>query len=87
MKERGFLNMTGTEILKLASIIAVGIVASCSALGASFGDAKVAASAVESVARGSILSTMLIGIGLVEATPIIGIVIALILLYANPLLG
>jgi F-type H+-transporting ATPase subunit c len=84
--------MSGIEILKIVSIISVGIVASCSALGASFGDAKVAASAVEGVARqpearGSILSTMLIGIGLVEATPIIGIVIALILLYANPLLG
>lgn len=84
--------MTGTEILKLVSILAVGLIASCSALGASFGDAKVAASAVEGVARqpearSAIFSTMLIGIGLVEATPIIGIVIALILLYANPLLG
>ncbi|MCL1848644.1 MAG: ATP synthase F0 subunit C [Clostridiales bacterium] len=38
-------------------------------------------------ARGSILSTMLIGCALAETTSIYGLVIALILLMANPLIN
>ncbi|NLG83655.1 MAG: hypothetical protein GX493_03385, partial [Firmicutes bacterium] len=36
-------------------------------------------------AQGSLFRSMLVGIGLVEATPIIALVIAFILLFANPL--
>lgn len=38
-------------------------------------------------ARGAILSTMLIGCALAETVSIYGLVIALILLMANPLIG
>jgi len=78
-------------LIKLMSIGAVALIASVSALAAAIGDSNVAARAVDGVARqpearASIFSTMLIGIGLVEATPIIALVIALILLYVNPLI-
>lgn len=83
--------MEATVLIKLLSIGAVGLIASVAALAAALGDSYVASKAVESVARqpearASIFSTMLIGIGLVEATPIIALVVALILLYVNPLL-
>lgn len=82
----------GIVLIKIASIFAVGLIVSIAALAAGFGDANVASKAVEGIARqpeakNSIFTTMLIGVGLVEATPIIALVVALILLYANPLLG
>lgn len=84
--------ITGAIALKLASLLAVCIIVSVAAIAAGFGDAQVAGKAVDGIARqpeakSTIFSTMLIGIGLVEATPIIALVVALILLYANPLLG
>ncbi|HBE06657.1 MAG TPA: ATP synthase F0 subunit C, partial [Firmicutes bacterium] len=55
------------------------------ALTAGFANSNVAGKAVESIARQpeakqSIFSTLLIGCGLVEATPIIALVVALLLL-------
>ena len=38
-------------------------------------------------ARGQIMSTMLLGQAVAETTGLYGLVIALILLYANPLIG
>ena len=38
-------------------------------------------------AKGDIMSTMLLGCAVAESTGIYGLVIALILLFANPLLG
>lgn len=38
-------------------------------------------------AKDALLSSTLICVGLIEALPIIGTVVALILLFANPLLG
>ena len=56
------------------------------------GQGKVAASAVESIARqpeakGSITTTMFIGCGFAETSGVYGLVIAIIILFANPLLG
>ncbi|MDI7246416.1 MAG: ATP synthase F0 subunit C [Bacillota bacterium] len=84
--------MTEVMLLKLISVGAICIIVCVAALVAGLGDAHVAARAVDGIARqpeakASIFSTMLIGIGLVEATPIIALVVALILLYANPFLG
>ncbi|HHY32115.1 MAG TPA: ATP synthase F0 subunit C [Firmicutes bacterium] len=84
--------MTEVMLLKLISVAAICIIVCVAALVAGLGDAHVAGKAVDGIARqpeakASIFSTMLIGIGLVEATPIIALVVALILLYANPFLG
>jgi len=56
------------------------------------GQGKVAAAAVEGVARqpearGAITTTMFIGCGLAETTAVYGLVIAFILLFANPLIS
>ncbi|GAB6273625.1 MAG: hypothetical protein STSR0004_04880 [Peptococcaceae bacterium] len=68
-----------------AAAIGTALAIGLGALGAGIGDGLVSASAVQSVARqpeaqGTIYTTMFIGIGLIEALPIIGVVIAFILM-------
>lgn len=55
------------------------------------GQGRVAAAAVEGIARqpearGSITTTMFIGCGIAETSGVYGLVVALILLFANPLI-
>ncbi len=61
-------------------------------LGPGIGEGYAAGKAVESVARqpeakGDIISTMVMGQAISESTGIYSLVIALILLYANPFIG
>lgn len=65
--------------------IAVAIIAGCAALAASYGNGHVISKTIESMARqpelaGQLRSTMFIGVGLIEALPIIAIVIAFMLM-------
>lgn len=74
------------------SAIAAAIIAAGAAIGAALGDARVADRALEGMARqpemaGKLFTNMLISIGLVESMPIIAIVIAIVLVFANPLVG
>lgn len=67
----------------LAAAIAVGL----AALGASLGVSNVVKSTIEGIARqpeasGELKTTMFVGFGLVEALPIIAVVIAFIALFA-----
>ncbi|WP_217586410.1 F0F1 ATP synthase subunit C [Lentibacillus saliphilus] len=66
----------------LAAAIAVGM----GALGAGLGNGMIVSRTVEGIARqpelrGQLQTTMFIGVGLVEAVPIIGVVIAFIALF------
>ena len=66
----------------LAAAIAVG----CGAIGAGIGDGLVSSKVIEGIARqpelrGQLMSTMFVAIGLIEAMPIIGVVVAFILLF------
>ena len=63
-----------------------------SGMGAGLGQGYAAGKCAEAVARqpearGSILSTMLIGDAVAETSGIYGLIIALILLFANPLMS
>jgi len=56
------------------------------------GQGNIAGKAIESIARqpearGTITSTMFIGLAMVETSGIYGLLIAIILLFANPILG
>lgn len=78
-------------IIKAASIIGVALAIGLAAVGAGIGDGLVTAKAVEGMARqpeakGTILTNMLISVGLIEALPIIVVGIALFILFANPFL-
>ena len=58
----------------------------CGAIGAGIGDGLVSSKVIEGITRqpelrGQLMSTMFVAIGLIEAMPIIGVVVAFILLF------
>lgn len=77
-------------IVLAASAVSVGF-AMIAGLGPGIGEGYAAGKAVEAVARqpeakSNIISTMILGQAVAESTGIYALVIALILLYANPLI-
>ena len=78
-------------IVLAASAVGAGC-AMIAGLGPGIGEGYAAGKAVEAVARqpeakGNIISTMILGRAVSESTGIYSLVIALILLYANPFIG
>ncbi|CAM2774513.1 ATP synthase subunit c [Salinicoccus roseus] len=70
----------------MMNLLAVGIAAGLAALGASIGIGLIVSKTVEGVsrqpeARGPLMTIMFIGIGVVEAVPIIAIVISFMLMF------
>lgn len=66
--------------------ISAAVVAGIAAIAASWGNGKVITKTVESIARqpesaGNLRSTMFIGVGLIEAVPILAIVVAFLILF------
>ena len=66
--------------------ISAAIVAGIAALAASWGNGNVITKTVESMARqpesaGNLKSTMFIGVGMIEAVPILAIVVAFLILF------
>ena len=66
--------------------LAAALVAGFAALAASLWNGKVISKTIESIARqpesaGNLRSTMFIGVGLIEAVPILAIVIAFLILF------
>ena len=63
-----------------------GLFALAGAIAAGIGDGMVASKVIEGITRqpelrGQLMSTMFVAIGLIEAMPIIGVVVAFILLF------
>lgn len=89
-KAAGDKLVTGFGIYS-AIILAAGIGVGLGALGCGIGIGQATAGACEGIARnpelaGKLTVTMILGIALVETQVIYALVIALILLYANPVL-
>ena len=66
--------------------LAAALVAGIAALAASWGNGKVISKTIESIARqpesaGNLRATMFIGVGLIEAVPILAIVVAFLILF------
>ena len=66
--------------------LAAALVAGIAALAASWGNGKVISKTIESIARqpesaGNLRATMFIGVGVIEAVPILAIVIAFLILF------
>ncbi|MFZ2670366.1 MAG: F0F1 ATP synthase subunit C [Enterococcus aquimarinus] len=66
------------------NFIAAGIAIIGSALGAAYGNSKVVSTTLESMARqpelsSELRSTMILGMAFIEAVPILGVVVALLL--------
>ncbi|MBI5969982.1 MAG: ATP synthase F0 subunit C [Deltaproteobacteria bacterium] len=81
--------VSGKNIFFIAVALACVFGMAVAALGAGWAQSKAIRSAVEGIARnpgaaGTILTTTLIGLAMIEALAIYVLVIALILLFANP---
>ncbi|EGC70141.1 ATP synthase F0, C subunit [Enterococcus casseliflavus ATCC 12755] len=68
------------------NFIGAGLAIIGAAIGAGYGNGQAIAKTIESMARqpemsGQLRSTMFIGVALVEAVPILGVVIALLLVF------
>ena len=79
----------GEQIIVAAGLIGAAIALGLAAVGAGIGDGLVTSRTVEGVARqpearGNLLTLMFISVGLIEALPIIVLVFAIILIFANP---
>ena len=85
------MNITNEGLVLACSPIGAGL-AMIAGIGSGIGQGNAAGQAAAAVgrnpgARGNIMSTMLLGQAVAETTGLYGLVIALILLFANPLLG
>jgi F-type H+-transporting ATPase subunit c len=81
--------MSDDTIIAIISIIAAGATMAIGAIGAAFGESRIGASAMDALARqpdesGSITRTLFVSLAMVESTAIFCLVIALILMFANP---
>ena len=78
-------------IMVAAALLGAGITMGLAAIGAGLGDSLVASKFIEGLSRqpeakNVLFTNTLISIGLVESMAIIATVIALIMLFANPLI-
>ena len=83
--------ITGNDLILACSAIGAGL-AVIAGIGPGIGQGIAAGHAAAAVgrnpgAKSDITSTMLLGQAVAETTGLYGLVIALILLYANPLIG
>ena len=79
-------------IMVAAALIGAGITMGLAAIGAGVGDGLVTSKFIDGItrqpeAKNTLFTNTLISVGLIEAMAIIAAVIALIMLYANPLIG
>lgn len=83
--------MTPKDWIALVSIVTAGFTISIGSIAPALGEGKALAQALDAIARqpdasSSITRTLFVGLAMVESTAIYCLVIALILLFANPLL-
>jgi len=81
--------MNDHTMLAAVSIIAAAVTMSIGAVGAAVGESRIGVSAMDALARqpdeaGSITRTLFVSLAMVESTAIFCLVIALILIFANP---
>lgn len=79
--------MSSEALVAAFTLLAFGIIISGVALGSAIGDGNVASKAVEAIARQpearpNILTFMFLGVGVLEAFPIIALGLAFYLIYA-----
>jgi F-type H+-transporting ATPase subunit c len=83
--------MSDTAIA-VASIVTAGLTIAIGSIGPAIGEGRALASALDAIARqpdssDRITRTLFVGLAMVESTAIYCLVIALVLLFANPLGG
>ncbi len=81
--------MSGQDWMTVVSVLGAALTMAAGAIGAAIGEGLIAAAAMDALARqpdeaGSITRTLFVSLAMVESTAIFCLVIALILLFANP---
>jgi F-type H+-transporting ATPase subunit c len=84
--------MIDGTILALASIVTAGLTMAIGAIGAAYGESRIAAASMDAMARqpdesAAITRNQFVALAMVESTAIFCLVIALVLLFANPLIA
>lgn len=84
--------MTDQTIIAVVSMASAALTMALGAIGAAIGESRIGAAAMDALARqpdeaSSISRTLFVGLAMVESTAIFCLVIALILLFANPFAG
>lgn len=77
------------NLIEIASIIAAVVAVSFGAVGPAFAEGRSVAAAMDAIARqpeaaGTISRTLFVGLAMIETMAIYCLVIALLLLFANP---
>jgi F-type H+-transporting ATPase subunit c len=80
------------DLIKIASILGAALAVSFGALGPGLGEGRAVAAAMDAIARqpeaaGTVSRTLFVGLAMIETMAIYCLVIALLLLYANPFLA
>ncbi len=81
--------MNDETIIAMVSIISAAAAMAIGAVGAALGESRIGVSAMDALARqpdesGAITRTLFVSLAMVESTAIFCLVIALILIFANP---
>jgi F-type H+-transporting ATPase subunit c len=83
--------MTEQTLLSLASIVTAGLTVTVGTIAPALAEGRAVVAALESIARqpeaaSTTTRTLFVGMAMVESTAIYCLVVALVLLFANPLL-
>jgi F-type H+-transporting ATPase subunit c len=83
--------MTPQDWIAIVSIVMAGFAVAVGSIAPAIGEARALTQAMDAIARqpdaaNSISRTLFVGMAMVESTAIYALVIALVLLFANPLL-
>jgi F-type H+-transporting ATPase subunit c len=81
--------MDDISIIGMISVATAGLTIMVGSLGPAFGEARAVAQALSAIAQqpdeaGTITRTLFVGLAMIESTAIYCLVVALILIFANP---
>ncbi len=81
--------MSDHTVIVMVSIISAAFMMAVGAFGAAIGESRIGAASMDALARqpdesATITRTLFVGLAMVESTAIFCLVLALILLFANP---
>jgi F-type H+-transporting ATPase subunit c len=84
--------MTDQTLLSLASIVTAGMTVTIGSIGPALAEGRAVAAALDAIARqpdaaATTTRTLFVGMAMVESTAIYCLVVALVLLFANPLIS
>lgn len=83
--------MTAKDWIAIVSIVTAGLTVALGSIGPALGEGRALAQALDAIARqpdasDRVTRTLFVGLAMVESTAIYCLVVALVLLFANPLL-